>query len=91
LTGTTIANFRGTGQTVQVDYSTPFWTESTIALRRKFDKFTVEFGVKNLFDQAPPNISAEDPFEDRIGTITQLATQYDLIGRQFYFDIDAKF
>ncbi len=86
----TIVNYNGTGQNVIGNYTTPFYTLSDVALRRKFDKFTVEFGVKNLFDAAPPQISVNDPIQNRIGNVP-LASQYDLIGRSFYFDIDARF
>jgi iron complex outermembrane receptor protein len=91
FTPTTLTDFRGTGETVNSNYSVPFYTTSTISVRRKFDKFTIEAGVKNLFNQAPPNISVSDNIEFREGTVTQAVSQYDLIGRSFYFDIDAKF
>jgi len=92
FTSTTIANFRGTGERVTTSYVTPFYTLSNIAIRRKFDKFDVIFGVKNLFDQAPPAISEADSFEPpRIGNTPSAVSQYDLIGRSFYFDIDARF
>ena len=88
---TTLTNFRGTGETVVASYVMPFYTLSTISIRRKFDKFSVEFGVKNMFDQAPPAISSGDA--DRApgaGTTPLAVSQYDLIGRSFYFDIDAQ-
>ncbi|HEX3916812.1 MAG TPA: TonB-dependent receptor [Caulobacteraceae bacterium] len=91
-TATTIGNFRGTDETVTTDYVTPFYTNSDISIRRKFDKFTVIFGVKNVFNQTPPAISYDDSFEPHtIGTSPSAVSQYDLIGRSFYFDIDAKF
>ena len=86
----TITNYNQTGESVIGNYTVPFYTLSDIALRRKFDKFTVIFGVKNLFDQQPPLISTGDPIENRLGNVP-LASQYDLIGRSFYLDIDAKF
>jgi iron complex outermembrane receptor protein len=90
FTSTAIPNYNQTGVTVTGNYSVPFYTLSNVAIRRKFDKFTVEFGVKNLFDQSPPEISTGDTVTNRIGSVP-LASQYDLIGRSFYFDIDAKF
>ena len=83
-------DYNQTGQTVFATYKAPFYTLSNIALRRKFDKFTVEAGVKNLFNTAPPQISEDDVIQARIGNVP-IASQYDLIGRSFYFDIDAKF
>lgn len=87
---TNIQNYNQTGQTVTTNYSVPFYTLSNVAVRRKFDKFTIEAGVKNLFNQSPPEISTDDTINDRIGSVP-LVSQYDLIGRSFYFDIDAKF
>ena len=86
----TITNYNQTGVNVIGNYSVPFYTVSDIAIRRKFDKFTVEAGVKNLFDTAPPLISVGDPIQNRLGNVP-LASQYDLIGRSFYIDVDAKF
>jgi iron complex outermembrane receptor protein len=92
FTATTIAGYRGTTETVNTDYVTPFYTTSDISLRRKFDKFTVDVGVKNLFNQAPPAISYDDSFEaHNIGVSPAAVSQYDLIGRSYYLGIDAKF
>jgi iron complex outermembrane receptor protein len=91
-TATTIPNYRGTGETVTTNYVANFYTLSNVSIRRKFDKFTAIFGVKNLFDQQPPAISFNDSFESHnVGTTVAGVSQYDLIGRVFYFDVDAKF
>jgi len=87
----TLPNFRGTGQTVIADYTVPFYTNSSISVRRKFDKFTVGAGVKNVFNQPPPDISSGDPLELRQGDAVGAVSQYDLIGRTFFLDIEAKF
>jgi iron complex outermembrane recepter protein len=92
FTSNVIPNYNQTGQTVYANYKTPFYTLSDVSVRRKFDKFTVELGVKNLFNQSPPDVSTDDtvlPF-GRAGNVPNIS-QYDLIGRTFYFDIDAKF
>lgn len=92
FTQTTLTDFRGTGQTVNASYVIPFYTESTISIRRKFDRFSAEFGIKNLFDQAPPAISSGDANSPgREGTTPLAISQYDLIGRSFYFLLNAKF
>ncbi len=92
FTSTTIPNYRGTGETVTTNYVTPFYTLSNISVRRRFDKYTVIFGVKNLFDQAPPSVSYNDSFSSgRIGVSPAAVSQYDLVGRSFYIDIDARF
>jgi iron complex outermembrane receptor protein len=91
-TATSMPSYRGTGEAVTMDYVTPFYTLSNVSIRRKFDKFTAIVGVKNLFDQAPPAISFADSFEPHtIGTTPSAVSQYDLIGRAFYIDLDAKF
>ena len=91
-TATLIPNYRSTGETVTTDYVIPFYTLSNVSIRRRFDKFTAIFGIKNLFNTSPPAISFNDSFEaHNIGTSPAAVSQYDLIGRSFYFDIDAKF
>jgi iron complex outermembrane receptor protein len=87
-----IPDYRDTSQTVIANYNTPLYTLSTVSLRRKFDKFTVEVGVKNLFDAAPPPISGFDSFEGpRYGNSLSAVSQYDYIGRSFFVILDAKF
>jgi iron complex outermembrane receptor protein len=89
---TTLPNFRGTGQTVIANYSASFYTTSTIAVERRFGNYTIHAGIKNLFNQQPPNISEGDDIQNRLGTIASGGvSQYDLIGRSFYLDLDAKF
>jgi len=77
---------------VDAQYEIPFYTESTVSIRRKFDKFTISAGVKNLFNQGPPATSFDDANEgdERYGD-TAIASQYDFIGRSFFAQIDAKF
>jgi iron complex outermembrane receptor protein len=82
-------NYAGTGQAVRLRLRTGFYATSDIALRRKFDTFTVTLGVKNLFDALPPVYSFEG-FQNRIGTFP-LTSQYDLIGRTFFVDLVKKF
>jgi iron complex outermembrane receptor protein len=83
-------NYHGTGQTVYADYVVPFYTTSDISLRRKFDKFVVVAGIKNLFNQGPPAISAFDANNARLGD-SPLVSQYDFIGRSYYLSLEAKF
>ena len=82
-------NFRDTGQTVYLNHVVPFYTTSTISLRRKFDTFSIDVGVKNLFDKDPPTYSAEG-FQSLLGT-TPVTSQYDLVGRTFFIDFNEKF
>ena len=85
---TEIFNYNNTGENVFGHYKAPFYTLNDMSIRRKFDKFTVEFGVKNIFDTTPPLMSVGDVIINRLGSVP-LASQYDLIGRSFFFDIDA--
>jgi iron complex outermembrane receptor protein len=83
-------NFRNTGQNVvYANAAYGFYTTSDIGIQRKFDKFTVIAGVRNVFNKAPP-LYSNTGFQNRFGT-TALATQYDIIGRAFFIDIDAHF
>jgi iron complex outermembrane receptor protein len=83
------SNYLGTGENVFLNHVVPFYSTSDISLRRKFDKFTIEVGVKNLYDTTPPVYSSEG-FQSRLGTVP-LASQYDIIGRSYFVSLDAKF
>jgi len=82
-------NYYQSGETVLLNHVVPFYTTSDVSVRRKFDKFSVELGVKNLFDTPPPVYSAEG-FQNRIGTVP-LTSQYDLIGRSFFVTFKSHF
>jgi iron complex outermembrane recepter protein len=87
-----LMNFDGTGQNVVANYVASFYTNSDVSIRRKFDKFTVVFGVNNLFNAPPPAISIDDENSPGREGVTPLAiSQYDVIGRSYYLQIDAKF
>ena len=87
-----LTDFRGTGQTAVASYVTPFYTNSDVSLRRKFDKFTLVFGVKNLFNAPPPPTSSGDANSSgREGVTSEAASQYDEIGRSYYVQLEAKF
>ena len=61
---------------------------SNVALRRRYGTWTLEAGVRNLFDIQPPVLSS-------IGLGTSgsavLASQYDYYGRSFFMDVSRKF
>ncbi len=92
---TSLLAFQGT----DVHYSTRYgtnayfkqYTEFTayhdVSLRRKFDKWTLVAGVKNLFDEPPPALSGNETFRTGYAALNA----YDLIGRRFFFQIDRKF
>ncbi len=85
-----VFDYRGTGESVlNANESAGFYTTSNVSLLRHFDKFTIEVGVKNVFNQTPP-LYSNTGFEARFGT-TPLASQYDIIGRAYFVNLDAKF
>ena len=82
-------NYLQTGQTVNLNHVVPFYTDSDISIQRRFDKFTMTLGIKNLYDTPPPYYSAEG-FQNREGVVP-LSSQYDLIGRAFFLSLEKKF
>ena len=68
-----------------------FWTKDyfihTVSVEYDADSWTILAGVRNLTDQNPPQVST---YLQRIGN-APLYSGYDLIGRQFYFDLTKKF
>ncbi|HEX7761589.1 MAG TPA: TonB-dependent receptor [Caulobacteraceae bacterium] len=75
--------------------TTDFITYNSISLKRKFSDWSLTLGIRNLFDQEPPqmttraNISGAGNY-NTIGT-SVLASQYDYVGRQFFVDLKKKF
>jgi len=82
-------NFYDTGETVNLNHVVPFYTTSDVAVQRKFDKFTMTVGIKNLYDTPPPYYSSEG-FQNRIGVVP-LTSQYDLVGRAYFMTLERKF
>ncbi|HEY5106386.1 MAG TPA: TonB-dependent receptor [Caulobacteraceae bacterium] len=83
-------NYLRTGEAVYLNHVAPFYSISSLSVRRKFRDFSVEVGIRNLFDKNPPDYSAEG-FQPRVGDIAQLVSQYDLVGRSFFIDLEKKF
>ena len=82
-------NYLGLGQAVSLDHTAPFYTLTNISVRRTFKDWSILAGVNNLFDKSPALYSAEG-FQNRIGQVP-LQSQYDPIGRAFFFELDKKF
>jgi len=82
-------NYYDTGETVDLNHKVPFYTTSDISVQRRFDKFIVTAGVKNVYDTPPPYYSAEG-FQYREGVVP-LASQFDLVGRSFFVSLEKKF
>lgn len=61
-----------------------FQVTHNASIRKKFDKWTAQIGVQNLFDERPPFISTGGPA--RVGN-TALTSSYDSIGRRMFVNI----
>lgn len=63
-----------------------------VSLTREFaGRFSVTLGVRNLFDNRPPPVSAVFGPISNIGNAPIFGTQYDLIGRRIFASVRAKF
>jgi iron complex outermembrane receptor protein len=82
-------NYLDTGQTVHLNHTAPLYTLSDLSIRRKLDTITLTVGIKNLFNQEPPEYASEG-FQYRQGTVP-LASQYDLVGRSYFVNLSKKF
>ena len=65
---------------------TPFYQIHNLAIKRRFDKYSVSVGINNVFDKEAPTLSSG---EFRIGNAA--LNSYDLLGRSVYFTIDKRF
>jgi iron complex outermembrane receptor protein len=80
-----IAGINGTNS--KFKWNTEFTALHHVSVRKQIDKnASVLVGVRNVFDEAPPNISFNDSANPRIGT-TILNPQFDWLGRTFYFNV----
>jgi len=61
----------------------------TLSVRYNQPKWSVLFGVNNLMDKDPPQVS--NGVVSRYGNVPAFATQYDLLGRSFFTRFDMKF
>ncbi|WP_409748192.1 TonB-dependent receptor plug domain-containing protein [Brevundimonas sp.] len=77
------------GEPVFVERGTDFYQSHNVSLRRRFDTWTLQAGIRNLFDQAPPYHGTSNG-SNRIGN-TPLATQYDWNGRTGFVTISKTF
>jgi len=90
LTSDTIQNFYGTGQTAKILIDTPFYTVQNVSVQKLFKgDLRMTVGIQNIWNQPPPAYSA-DGVEAIIGQ-SVLGSQYDLIGRTAFFQVDKKF
>ncbi len=82
-------NYLGSGESVFLNHVVPFYSTTTVSVRRKFEGWAFEVGCKNIFDKDPP-VYATEGFQARIGT-APLTSQYDWIGRSFFIDVKKDF
>jgi iron complex outermembrane receptor protein len=61
----------------------------TVSVRYNQPKWSVLFGIQNLFDSKPPSVSSG--VASVYGNVPAFATQYDLLGRSFFTRVDFKF
>ncbi|MEP7211046.1 MAG: hypothetical protein ABI740_09440, partial [Alphaproteobacteria bacterium] len=61
-----------------------------ISIRYKNDDWTLTAGVDNVFDEHPPAISANSG-STRLGNVPVFGTQYDLLGRTGFVQVQKKF
>jgi len=65
-------------------------TYHTISASREFgDSVNVTAGIRNLFGEEPPNVSSSGQAQ-RVGA-TDFSSNYDVIGREFFFNITKSF
>ncbi|MGN6064580.1 MULTISPECIES: TonB-dependent receptor plug domain-containing protein [Brevundimonas] len=77
------------GQPVWYERSTPFYMSHNMSVRRRIDDLTLQLGVRNIFNENPPLVSASSG-STRIGN-TPLVSQYDWQGRSVTFTVSYNF
>ena len=94
LTASTTPNYRNTGVAATFVVRTPFYTTQNLSVVRTFPHgLTIEVGVRNLLNQAPPyysDLGVDQAVQSLIGQFP-LTSQYDIVGRTAFFTIDKKF
>ncbi len=90
LTSDLIPSFRGTGVPASVLIHTPFYATHNLSFQKKIGTdITLTAGILNVFDEPPPAYSDEG-VEGLLGQVP-LASQYDLVGRTGFVQLDKKF
>ena len=77
------ANYRGTGVAAYYKQAAEFQVTHNVSVRKKFDKWTAQVGIQNLFDEQPPYISSGTT---RVGNVS-LGSSYDAVGRRMFVNI----
>ena len=92
-TGTNTGTYRGVEYDVILE--TDMVQYHTVSATRDFEDkgLTMLFGVSNIFDEEPPRLSTIGDVSGEVQTAGNSAfySQYDWIGRNFYFNLTKKF
>ena len=78
------ANYKSTGASAYYKQFAEFQATHNMSVRKRYDKWTAQVGVQNLFDEDPPRISFSGP--TRVGNVA-LGSSYDAIGRRMFVNI----
>ncbi|KDA02898.1 TonB-dependent receptor domain-containing protein [Hyphomonas oceanitis] len=79
------------GQPVGLKLKTEQVTYHSVSVGRELPNgFEVRVGVRNVFDEHPPALSAVSSEYDRVGT-SAFYSQYDAIGRRFFLNVSKSF
>ncbi|MDF7777247.1 TonB-dependent receptor [Sphingomonas sp. AOB5] len=70
-------------------YKTPDYFLHTASVRFDMERFSLTAGVRNIFDTAPPIVSAD--YSNFVAGNAQLYSGYDIRGRTFYISARAGF
>jgi iron complex outermembrane receptor protein len=73
------------GETVTPIRAVDFYQTHDFSARVRFDDLTIQFGIQNVFDEAPNYISASSN-ATRVGNFP-LSSQYDYLGRRGYLSL----
>jgi iron complex outermembrane receptor protein len=58
-----------------------------VSLRYKFPTWTVQAGMRNVFDEQPPALSGNETFRTGYSALNA----YDLLGRRVFVQVDKRF
>lgn len=75
------------GETIYLQRSVDAYTNHNLSVRRKFDKWTVQVGIQNLFDSSPSMVSSGG--HGRVtgwGNVPR-TSQYDILGRRGFVNL----
>lgn len=70
--------------------ATPDYYLHDASVQYRADDWTATLGVRNMFDEQPPRVSAEEPLINGIGSVP-LFSGFDYTGRQFFVNVSKRF